>query len=125
VAILFSLACAIGWAQRYDVAAEVTLKGVVDEVKQHAHQGVARQGVHVSLKTADAIYDIHLGPAAFVRRISLTLAKGDEIEVTGSKVPYQGAAAILARQVTKGGQSYELRNKEGLPLWPAGRPKRS
>ncbi|MDX1980436.1 MAG: hypothetical protein SFV51_09215 [Bryobacteraceae bacterium] len=108
---------------RYDPAAEVTLKGTVEAVSEHAHPGIARRGVHITLQAAGGAYEVHLGPTAFLQKLALNLAKGDEIEVTGSKVKYEGADAVLARQVMKGGKTFELRNKDGIPLWSGGRRK--
>lgn len=108
---------------RYDAAAEVTLKGAVEAVSEHTHPGMARRGTHITLQAAGAAYDVHLGPTAFLQKLGLNLAKGDEVEVTGSKIRYEGADAVLARQVMKGGKTFELRNKDGIPLWSGGRRK--
>jgi hypothetical protein len=61
------------------------------------------------------------GPAAFVKKEGMTFAKGDAITVTGSKVPYDSAEAILAREVKKGEKTLVLRNQKGVPLRSRGR----
>jgi hypothetical protein len=51
----------------------------------------------------------------------MTFAKGDNIEVTGAKVKYEGADAVLAREVKKGDKTLTLRNAAGIPQWSQGR----
>lgn len=106
---------------RYDPATEVTFTGTVDVVDEHAHPGITRMGMHLAVKTAEGVFDVHLGPAAFVKKEGMTFAKGDVITVTGSKVPYDSAEAILAREVKKGEKTLVLRNQKGIPLWSRGR----
>jgi hypothetical protein len=46
-----------------------------------------------------------------------TLAKGDEVSLTGSKVKQDGADMILAREVVKGNDTLVLRDDKGKPVW--------
>lgn len=108
---------------RYNPATEVTVTGTVEEVQEHAHPGLARLGLHLTVKAAEGKFDVHLGPASFVKKEGMTLAKGDVITVTGSKIPYEGAEAVLAREVKKGEKTLVLRNAKGIPLWSGGRRK--
>jgi hypothetical protein len=43
--------------------------------------------------------------------------KGDEIEVTGSKVKFNGTDTILAREITRGQDSFVFRDENGKPVW--------
>ena len=45
------------------------------------------------------------------------LAKGDQIEVIGSKIKYQDADALIAREVKKAGKVLTLRHARGFPVW--------
>jgi DNA/RNA endonuclease YhcR with UshA esterase domain len=62
----------------------------------------------------------HLGPTNFLTQKGFTFAKGEQIEVTGSSVKYNGADAVIAREVKKGDKTVTLRDKKGVPEW-AGR----
>lgn len=104
---------------RYDAATETTLKGTIEAVNQVKGRR-AWSGTHVTLKTDKESIDVHVGPSWFLTRKNMTLAKGDEIEVIGSRVKYNGAGAIIARQVNKGEQSLVLRDAQGLPAWSRG-----
>ena len=104
----------------YDPATEATFKGTVEQVKEVDHAGYRGKGLHVTLKTADGTFDVHLGPASFVTK-EITVAAGDQLEVVGSKVKSDGAESIIARTVKKGDKTATLRNSRGIPLWSGGR----
>ncbi len=52
---------------------------------------------------------------------NFTFATGDQVEVIGSKVKMDGADAVLAREVKKGGKTLTLRNARGIPAWSKGK----
>lgn len=106
---------------RYDPATEMTLTGTVEEVKDHAHSGGRQVGIHLSVKSASGVFDVHLGPASFLKKEGAAYTKGDVVEVIGSKVPYEGGEAVIAREIKKGDKTLVLRNKRGIPQWSGGR----
>jgi len=105
---------------RYDPSTEVTVKGTVDKVSQPTGPR-GWPGTHVALKTATETLDVHLGPADFLAEKKFEIAAGDQVEVIGSKVKYNGADAILAREIKKGDSNLILRDAQGIPLWSRGR----
>lgn len=116
-----------GWgrgrrARIYNPATETTVRGTVANVKTTTGQrGWA--GIHLDLKTLSGTFDVHVGPSAFLAAKHFTFAKGDRIQVTGSKVTLQGHEAIIAREIKKDGKVLTLRNAQGIPEW-AGGPRR-
>ena len=106
----------------YNQGTEVTVRGIVQEVKTHEHQG--ETGIHALVKTDYGTFDVHFGPSSFLAARQLTLQRGDQIEVTGSRVQLDGADALLAREVRKYGASAMLRNDQGAPLWSQVTPVR-
>ena len=44
-------------------------------------------------------------------------AKGDALELTGSKVTQEQASLILAREISKGDDKLVLRDGKGEPIW--------
>ena len=64
----------------YSVAAEVTVKGTVEDLKPGP-----QQGMHVMLKTSDATLELALGPSWYQTEKKYELAKGDQIDVIGAK----------------------------------------
>jgi DNA/RNA endonuclease YhcR with UshA esterase domain len=110
----------MGKAHRmYDPTTETTISGTIEEVHTIAGRG-GWSGLHLTLKTEDGEFDVHVGPAAYVEKEHFTFAKGDEIEVTGSKVMYEEHDAIIAREIVKDGETLTLRDAHGYPEW-AGR----
>jgi hypothetical protein len=100
----------------YDSKTETTVRGTVEEVRTVTGRH-GWNGLHLSLKTASGTLDIHVGPASYVASKKFELAKGDEIEVTGSRIRVDGADAIVARQIRKGDETLTLRNADGVPMW--------
>jgi hypothetical protein len=109
-------------AQNYDAKTETTLKGTVEKVMEQTG-GRGFNGIHLELKAADATYEVHVGPSAYVTKQGFSFAKGDEIEVTGSKGTMGGKQVILARQIKKGDKTLTLRNAHGIPEWSGGGPR--
>lgn len=77
-------------------------------------------GTHIVLKTATESVGIHLGPSAFLAERKIAVAKGDILEILGSRVTMNGEAVVIARQIKKGDVNWTLRDASGRPLW-AGR----
>lgn len=99
----------------YNLAAELTLTGTIDEVRQMGANGPG--GVHLLVRSDDGVVEVHLGPGAFIAEKKVELAAGDAISVIGSKVQMAGRDVIIAREITKGGQVLALRDTNGFPLW--------
>jgi hypothetical protein len=108
---------------RYDPSTEATFKGTVEGVEEVANPGYRGKGLHAMLKTDQGVLDVHIGPASFVAKQQLTIVKGDELAVVGSKVKNGGSDAIIARTIKKGDKTTALRTPKGMPLWSAGRRK--
>lgn len=107
-------------SRRYNPATEITVTGTVAEVQQF-NRGGGWGGTHLALKTDHGTLDVHLGPSRFLAEKKFTFAKGDQLEVTGSKIPYDGGEALVARLVKKGDKTLTLRDTAGIPLWSRGR----
>ena len=102
---------------RYDPSTEVTLTGTVEEVKEMDCPECPRgtKGTHITLRTSDQSLDVHLGPTSYLADQKFTVAKNDQVEVTGSKVKQGDAEVILAREVKRGDQAITLRDAQGVP----------
>ena len=107
-------------ARMYNPANETTVKGTVEEVKAITGRR-GWNGTHLTLKTADKTLDVHLGPASFLKEKGFSIAKGDQIEVTGATTETGGSEALIAREVKRGSETLVLRDAQGIPKWPRGR----
>jgi hypothetical protein len=75
-------------------------------------------GSHFMLKLSDGkVVEVHLATSKFVKNYELVFNKGDEVEVIGAKVEFQGADAILAREVKRGNDDFVFRDPNGKPIW--------
>lgn len=106
--------------RNYDPKTEVTVKGTIEDVQQQTRKA-GWSGTHLMLKTDAATIDVHVGPSSYIAQKQFTFAKGDPIEVVGSKVAMAGQEALLAREITKNGKTLVLRNTKGIPEWSGGR----
>jgi len=97
--------------KNYDPATVEKISGTVESVGTHE-----RGGIHIILSTAAGNISVHLGPDFYVNQ-RITLSKGDVVTVTGSRVKYNGADAIIAKSVEKNGKTVELRHDDGTPYW--------
>jgi len=124
VGFLFLLATSAAWAQtpasppKYDVANEVTIKGVVQEVKDFQCPVSGGMGAHIIVKTDKGLVTVHLALSKFLSDYGFNFAKGDEVVVTGVKAKVgDDENAILARKIDRGNQTLTFRDKDGKPLW--------
>lgn len=99
----------------YDPATETTLKGTVEAVNQQTRGQM--MGTHITIKTVDETREVMLGPANFITGKGFAFAKGDSIEVTGSKITMGAMEFVIAREVVKDGKTLTLRDKTGTPQW--------
>jgi DNA polymerase III alpha subunit len=126
VPVLLTLIATIAVAQggyggrKYDPKSEVTVKGTVQDVQQQTGKN-GWSGTHLTLNTDAGTFDVHVGPSSYIAQKNFSFAKGDKIEVVGSKVTISDKEALLAREITKDGKTLVLRNAQGVPEWSGGR----
>jgi hypothetical protein len=104
-------------AALYDPANEIVAKGVVQEVQEFdCPVSEGEVGSHLLLKTADGVLQVHLAPVRIMSGQGLSFAPGDQIEVVGAKVRLAGKKGLIAREITRGNESYIFRDREGKLL---------
>jgi hypothetical protein len=106
----------------YDPSTEATVKGTVDNVVQQTGRR-AFSGTHLVLKTDAGDLTVHVGPSGYISAQGFSFAKGDALEVTGSKVKMGGQDVLLAREIKKDGKVLTLRDAQGIPKWSRGRQR--
>jgi hypothetical protein len=103
---------------KYNTATESVFKGVVQEVRDRECPVSGGLGSHLILKLDDGPkIEVHLASSKFVKTYDLTFKVGDRIEVTGSKVQFEGVDTIFAREVKRGDDVFVFRDNEGKPVW--------
>jgi hypothetical protein len=101
---------------KYDASKEVKVKGSIEDIKEMT-MGKGEVGVHLMVKTATETIEVRLCPSGYLKDFEFALAKGQQVEVTGSKVKVEEKDVILAREVVQGNNTLTLRDKQGSPVW--------
>ena len=104
----------------YDVKTEVRLTGAIVHVNAVGHaagSAMAAQDGTLMLKTDTGTVDVQLAPATFLAEKKVKIAKGDTVDVIGSRVTIGDSQVVLAREIRKGSTSWTLRDADGAPLW--------
>lgn len=129
ILIVALLASTFVWAQeqkdsskepvpKYDITQEQSFKGTVEEVRDRQCPVGGGMGAHVMLKLSDGqILEVHLAKSKFVKDYELAFGKGEQLEVKGVKVKFEGVDTIFAREVKRGNDMYMFRDKDGKPIW--------
>jgi DNA/RNA endonuclease YhcR with UshA esterase domain len=103
---------------KYDPATEAVFKGTVQEVRDRQCPVSGGIGSHVILKLENGTtIEVHLASKKFVDEYELVFNVGDQLEVTGSKVIFEGVETIFAREVKRGNDVFVFRDKDGKPVW--------
>jgi hypothetical protein len=109
-------------APMYDPDTVTTLRGTVGAVSVVPARGGRRGGAHVRLESDGRTTDVHLGPAWFLEREGVAVAKGDAVEVTGSIIEDDGGTFLIAREIATARKVLKLRDERGVPAWAGRRP---
>jgi len=107
---------------KYDLASEVKIKGVVEEVREVPG---AFEGTELVVKTETATVLVHVAPADFLKEMDTTFNKGDQVLVVGAKAPNATQDELLAREITVGTNVTTLRDDKGIPVWAGWKPAKS
>jgi hypothetical protein len=106
-----------GYQGMYNPATVETVTGTIESIDRTVPMKGMSRGVHLTLKTEKGPLSVHLGPGWYVERLDEKLAKGDAVQVKGSRVTFPGNPAIIAAEVKKGDAVLKLRDESGIPSW--------
>jgi hypothetical protein len=101
-------------APEYDPTTEVTIKGTVEDIHE-SKVLTDHPGLHVILKTETETVEVHACPVRFLKDLEFTVEKGDTLTVVGSQK--KAGEVVVAREITKGQVTLNLRDKKGIPIW--------
>jgi hypothetical protein len=104
---------------KYDVAKEVTLTGTVSSVMRTTTSGMQMLGgSHLILETSSGEIDASLGAYAMKAEGALSVAPGQQVQVTGVMKMIRDQQVFVTRLVQVNGRSYKIRNEHGFVLSP-------
>jgi hypothetical protein len=106
----------------YDASKEVTLNGTVLSVLAKPSPGMV-MGSHLLLTTPSGPVDASLGRFGLMGKGALSVAPGQQVEVTGVMKTVKDKQVFLARTVKVGSEVYTIRNEHGFPVSPQARER--
>lgn len=104
----------------YNASEEVTLQGTVSSVLLKPSSGMI-VGSHLLITTSSGPVDVSLGRFALWGKGAVSVAAGQQIEVTGVMKTIGNQQVFLGRTVKIGDQVYPIRNEHGVPISPQAR----
>jgi hypothetical protein len=113
------------YGRLYDASKVEKLSGDVLEIRKITPMRGMSHGVAIVVKASGGDVLVYLGPAWYVENQDTRIAKGNQVEVEGSRVTLGGKPVILAARVRKGDQVLQLRDDAGVPAWAGWRRAQS
>jgi hypothetical protein len=112
-----------GWGQgaaygkMYDPKTVETISGEVISVDKITPAKGMSYGVHLTVKTDKETISVHMGPGWFIENQDIKIEPKDDVEVTGSRITFEGKPAMIAAEVKKSDELLKLRDENGFPVW--------
>ena len=100
----------------YDPNSVITISGIVTVIDYINIGETDTRGVHISVRTKNETMQVHLGPEWYIGKQTMLVHINDKVDVTGSRVNYNGDEIIIAREISKDGNVMKLRDSNGYPL---------
>ncbi len=69
-------------------------------------------------------YELHLGPATYLRKHGIRIAEGSKIWVRGMVIKVEGRYYIFSQRIKASGKELNIRDKDGFPMWKIIRRKK-
>jgi hypothetical protein len=104
-------------SHEYEVSREVTVSGAISGVVTKTAPGML-MGAHLLLTTTSGEVDASLGRWAMQGKDAISVAVGEQVEMTGMMQTIKGKEVFITRTVKAGGRVYTLRNLHGVELSP-------
>jgi hypothetical protein len=125
LSILTLLGAGVSWGQDgpnslYDPQTVTTVSGVVVSLTPPQAQAGLPYLAYLTLRTEKEKIKVFLGPSLYVDKLPVQIKVLDKIQVTGSRITWEGKPVILAAEVKRGDQVLKLRDPNGKPAWSGG-----
>jgi hypothetical protein len=87
------------YGRMFDTKTMEKISGEVVSLETITPMRGMHQGVHILVKTVKESISVHLGPAWFLENQDVKITAKDKVEITGSRITFQGKPAIIATEV--------------------------
>lgn len=105
------------YGRLYDPKTVETISGEILSLDQITPYKGMSYGVHMTVRTDKGTVSVHLGPAWYLDNQDVKLAPKDKVQITGSRITFDGKPAIIAAEIKKGADILKLRDENGFPVW--------
>ena len=102
---------------QYNVLAERVFVGTVQD-KPRLFEG----RMFLTIRTSYGLIAVEIGPKDFVERSGFKFDAGELVTVVGMPIVMSNREMVLAREITKRGTIFLVRDRNGHPLWNMNRP---
>lgn len=101
---------------KYDLTTEQKLKGSIEDIQVDPRPG---EGIHLLVKQGSDVALVHVAPELFLKDLDITFTKGESVQIVGSKIKNEqtGGPEILCKEITRGDNTFTLRDGKGVPAW--------
>ncbi len=104
----------------YDQSTVTTISGTIQSVDTLTGRSGNIHMIQLTVKDSSGTIAVNVGPSFYLDEQKISFKAGDTVEVTGSKVQFNGTDVILAAKVKDGDNTITLRDDSGRPLWARG-----
>jgi len=101
----------------YNSETEETISGEVVSVDKIVRGKKGFYRIHLTVKADEGTVTVHLGPGWYIENQDTKIEAKDKVEITGSKIFYEGKPVITAYEIKKGDDVLVLRDTDGFPAW--------
>ena len=102
---------------QYDVLAERVFVGTVHDTPR-----LFEGRMFLTIRTSYGLVAVEIGPKDFVVRSEFKFDVGELVTVVGMPIVLSNREMVLAREITKRGTVFRVRDRNGHPLWNMNRP---
>lgn len=101
----------------FDPSSINSFEGKIADMGHSTVNGVVGITMHLIVDINGELIEVQLGPDWVIQSQGVTLQKGDNISILGSKVSIAGKPWIIAAKLRKGKEMLDLRSELGVPIW--------
>lgn len=102
---------------QYNTANQTKVNGVVEAITDYRCPVSGTVGTHITVKTATSTIEVHLAPAKFIKDYDIVIHKGDQVEIHGARITFEGKPSLIAKTVAVEQTTFAFRDNNGKPLW--------
>lgn len=101
----------------YNQSTVTTISGTIQSVDTLTGRRGNFQLIQLTVQDSTGTFAVNIGPAFYLEQQKISFKVGDQVEVTGSEMQFNGNDVIIAADIKEGGKTIKLRDDTGRPVW--------